>query len=565
MKPLKLSEQKETSKKTRARKQTVLLNLIGHIEKIVDQAKDSKLSTEFYKTVKPHTDYVGKALDLTPVQSILISLFINNCDNSHIELNVLSRTVNCSNVTMIRLMNDIDVLVKKKYIRSLQNDDTSQFSVPNDFIDAVRKEISYVPTQYINLDKDSLFVAIEKLIKLREYCEYSYQSLIDELSYIVEKNQHLEFCKKINLYRIDSNCFLILIAFCSLLVNEDDNMVGIHNFIDILENKGSQRSTARDMECGEHLLMKGGFNMIEFTNDGGFENHEFFKLTDKAKTELLSDYKLKTVESKSMRVLLAHASIAKKELYYNESEILQITRLESLLQNENFKNVQSRLANHGMRKGLACLFYGSPGTGKTETVYQIARKTGRDIMIVNVSEIKSCWVGESEKNIKALFDKYREYVSKYEVAPILLFNEADAIIGIRQEAAQRGVDKMENSIQNIILQEMETLDGIMIATTNLCQNFDKAFERRFLYKIEFSRPTLEAKRSIWRTMMPISDSEAEELARNYDFSGGQIENIARKRTVDAIINGIEPTLETLHIYCQSELQYKTTKRRHLGF
>lgn len=90
-----------------------------------------------------------------------------------------------------------------------------------------------------------------------------------------------------------------------------------------------------------------------------------------------------------------------------------------------------------MRKGFACLFYGSPGTGKTETAYQIARKTGRDIMIVNVSEIKSCWVGESEKNIKALFDRYREYVRSYEVAPILLFNEADAIIGIRQEAAQK--------------------------------------------------------------------------------------------------------------------------------
>ena len=113
-------------------------------------------------------------------------------------------------------------------------------------------------------------------------------------------------------------------------------------------------------------------------------------------------------------------------------------------------------------------------------------------MQVNISQIKSCWVGESEKNIKGLFDNYRELVKKSEVTPILLFNEADAIIGVRKEGAQSAVDKMENSLQNIILQEMETLDGIMIATTNLQENMDKAFERRFLYKIKFDRPTEEA-------------------------------------------------------------------------
>ena len=104
-------------------------------------------------------------------------------------------------------------------------------------------------------------------------------------------------------------------------------------------------------------------------------------------------------------------------------------------------------------------------------------------MRVDVDKIKSCWVGESEKNIKKLFDSYRAKCNNAELAPILLFNEADAVLGIRMEGAQTAVNKMENSIQNIILQEMETLEGIMIATTNLTSNLDKAFERRFLYKI----------------------------------------------------------------------------------
>lgn len=99
------------------------------------------------------------------------------------------------------------------------------------------------------------------------------------------------------------------------------------------------------------------------------------------------------------------------------------------------------------------------------------------------------WVGQSEKNVKALFDRYREQVKRAKLTPILLFNEADAIIGKRKNGAENAVDKMENSLQNIILQEMETLEGIMIATTNLQQNMDKAFERELgVYRIEFKKP-----------------------------------------------------------------------------
>ena len=136
-----------------------------------------------------------------------------------------------------------------------------------------------------------------------------------------------------------------------------------------------------------------------------------------------------------------------------------------------------------------------------------------------------------------------------------------------KEGAQRAVEKMENSIQNIILQEMEQLDGIMIATTNLTQNLDKAFERRFLYKIEFSRPSVEAKRSIWQTMIPsLATPLAEQLAAEYDFSGGQIENIARKRTVELILSGEEPTSEQLHSMCRAEqLANSGSTKRKIGY
>ena len=199
-------------------------------------------------------------------------------------------------------------------------------------------------------------------------------------------------------------------------------------------------------------------------------------------------------------------------------------------------------------------------------------------MVVDVPQIKSKWVGDSEKNIKSLFERYRELVRKTIengqckmdngqcAAPILLFNEADAIIGIRKQGASSAVDKMENSIQNIILQEMEALDGIMIATTNLTENLDTAFERRFLYKICFEKPDASVRQRLWQSMMPgLTDADAYCLASLYDFSGGQIENISRKATINAILHGEDSNeLMRLKEYCDAE-RLNHQNRRKIGF
>jgi SpoVK/Ycf46/Vps4 family AAA+-type ATPase len=125
---------------------------------------------------------------------------------------------------------------------------------------------------------------------------------------------------------------------------------------------------------------------------------------------------------------------------------------------------------------------------------------------------------------------------------------------------------MENTIQNIILQEMETLDGILIATTNLEQNMDKAFERRFLYKVKFNKPTLEVRSHIWLSMIPSLESDtATLLAQKYDFSGGQIENIARHYTIDSILHGDSVnTQDTLLHHCENE-QLDNRNNRRIGF
>jgi SpoVK/Ycf46/Vps4 family AAA+-type ATPase len=189
-------------------------------------------------------------------------------------------------------------------------------------------------------------------------------------------------------------------------------------------------------------------------------------------------------------------------------------------------------------------------------------------MMVNIAEIKSMWYGESEKKIKEIFDVYRTAVEKSKIAPILLFNEADAIIGKRKEfnPSSRAIDQTENTIQNIILQEIENLSGILIATTNLAQNMDSAFERRFLYKINFDKPSPESRKGIWNALLPdLPEDKAAQLSGRFELSGGQIENIARKTDVDAIINGNDLSLDNLVRYCKEECMSSFNVSKRIGF
>ena len=365
---------------------------------------------------------------------------------------------------------------------------------------------------------------------------------------------HLQFVQRLQEYDIPKDDKLLLILFCHLLVNRSTDEISFHH-ISFLYPSNRWNELKYLLTTGDHTLLR--CQRIEYVNDGGLADCEAFRLTRETKRELLSELNL-TSMSQACKGMIKAKDIVAKQLFYENDTQQQIAELEDLLDENRYQQIHSRMKEAGFRCGFTCLFYGAPGVGKTETVLQLARKTGRNIIQVNVEQIKSMWVGESEKNIKALFDNYRNQVESQSLAPILLFNEADAVIGMRHKGAERATDKMENALQNIILQEMERIDGILIATTNLVQNFDKAFERRFLYKVKFNAPSIQTRRHIWQSIMPeISEETASWLASHYNLSGGQIENVARRYAINTILYG--PPTEELPTLCKcSENESKET-------
>jgi hypothetical protein len=546
------------------------LTLLEHLDKILEFAEKEGLDETFFGEAKEHIDVAAGELQISPTQAVLFALVLDISVLSNRNISNEDKIFNkikCSKAKYLEYLNELDELIRKNYVIQILHSDNSfpTYRIPRDFILALRKGRPVCPESYSNLPIKKFFSVLIKTFDRRYNNQLIFNDFIAILDMVFNENKHLAFVKKIIEYDLDIYDRDLLLFFCEDCI--DDN--GIINtdhikalFTDADHDFYVESSFITPLKHGYQILQK--MNLLENVNNDGFALRDEYQLTKKTKEELFVELEEKKPLNKKNFVL--SADITEKALFYNREEEKKIIRLAELLEARNFKNVIDRLGEKGLRKGFACLFSGGPGTGKTETVYQLARRTGRDIMPVDVAKVKSMWVGGSEKNIREVFEHYKQYVDDSEIAPILLFNEADAIMGQRREfnADSRAVDQMEDSIQNIILEEIEKLEGILIATTNLTKNFDKAFERRFIYKIEFQRPSPEARKSIWKSLIPeLQDSETEILSRRFFFSGGQIENIARKRTVETVLSGITPSLNTLISYCQDESPEKEPAK--IGF
>lgn len=547
------------------KKNTQKMDLLTAVEQVVELSKSSHLDAGFYRKAARPIKYLKDRLELTREQSVMMALFIDNSNNSSINISHFAVHLECSTTRVLRLMADIDELEQRGLVCCSRDHKEQTYRVPIKVIEAFKKNEIYTPDDYKGLTCTEFFGVLQEILEMRSDNELSTKSANKIILTMLENNKHLVYVQKVLSYNLFENETILLVLFSHLFVNNSDDHIGYHDLGFYYDRKVEWSHIKSRLNRNSHVLQIENF--IEYNNDGGFVDRESFRMTWQAKMELFPELNLAELSQENNRKgIVKHEDIVAKTLFYDEAVAAQVADLGQLMEETRYRDICKRLEEKGCRSGFTCLFYGAPGTGKTETVLQLARQTGRDIMQVNISEIKSMWVGESEKNIKRLFDQYRLRVEKTDVAPILLFNEADAVIGIRKEGAERAVDKMENSIQNIILQEMETLNGILIATTNLVQNMDQAFERRFLYKIKFNKPTLEARMKIWQTMLPeLPEEHVGVLAERFDFSGGQIENIARHYTIDSILHGdTASSLESLMAHCEGE-RLEMKEYRRIGF
>ncbi len=582
-------EESELEKKIAARlanREPQLLEALGELNKIIDKdfwpnmwkyfSNDSVYS-KLFRSLR-----VRLGISLTEV--VFLTILCDSALRGGLTLRDIGFRLGLSSIEMLQKKQTLNLMMR----RGLVAINRGCYFVPGAVLSALERNEKYEEKiKSCSTDKEFYDEMFRRMTQLSEN-KISKMMAYDVMGKMMDKNAKLKIVKTLEAYKaaMSEEEFFFLVSLSLMWLVKGSRYYRFSDLTFMLRNTTVACDLRSSLLAGTSVLLTKGIIKI---HDGTLRCNSGYELTAETKKKLCPDYKenpqsdntadplndlfggfgqkkVADIEEETDSRLLPASKIQKRTLYYNETTERQVAELGLLLKEKQMKKVLRRLKSSSLRCGFACLFHGGPGTGKTETVLQLAKMSGRDVFQVDMSQLRSKWYGESERLVKGVFNDYRMAVSNSKVAPIMLFNEADAIFNRRMENAERTIDKSENALQNIILQEMETLDGILIATTNLVENLDKAFERRFLYKIEFGTPDAETRAKIWRSMMPtLGDGEEKTLAEMFPtFAGGQIENIMRKAAINDVLHGGKTGWADLVDMCSQEL-IDSQPKRAIGF
>lgn len=268
----------------------------------------------------------------------------------------------------------------------------------------------------------------------------------------------------------------------------------------------------------------------------------------------------------SIGSFISPETIERKELFFSPEDSRDLDRILHAALPKEYDRIIAALKARRLRPCLSVLMYGPPGTGKTELSLQIALQTGRALLKADASKLNGIYIGEGEINFRNLFQTYRYICAVSDLAPILFVDEGDSLLSKRITEVVRAADKDANSVQNVILEELNSLPGLVIVTTNLVGNMDEAMFRRFMIKAQFHLPDVETRAAIWRSKLPaLTEQEAAVLASQFPFSGGLIDNVVSVATTDEILYEKTVSLNDLLAYCAAEVVGQQTERRKIGF
>lgn len=533
-------------------KNRIRWNISKAMSYVYDALKKSKLKITMTDNYSVSLDRLCKFYSLNKIQIWILCMVCERyaANDTSFEMRNFSDILDVSAMSIMNWKKEVEFLIDKGFFK--WDIDGKEFQPTDIFMNSLYENTGFEAEPQKQIDDIVFLSHVGYGFCNRRANDRSARSVQREMAGYEKNCEDLDVVKRVKaeLEELEDRIFLYDIAYDVIrCINSSLNIT-----IEDLYDGVMRYSVAGRMMDESDILFKKG--LLEFTSKGNLSDASI-TLTSKAKKLVFGDKAFLFEDTLDEKLLIMSDSIKAKKLFYSMQNQKEIDRLKNALQDETLKKIQERLETQGLPSGVAVLLYGAPGTGKTESVLQIARETCRNVVHVDISETKSAWFGESEKRIKKIFTSYRNVCEicrkKGEKIPILLFNEADAIISKRKDSSAGNCAQTENAIQNIILEELENLDGIFIATTNLVVNMDGAFERRFLFKVKFENPSIESKTCIWKDKLSwLDENQAKGFACDYDFSGGQIDNIVRKITMNEVITGERPSMSEIHEMCRNE-------------
>ena len=544
------------------------MSMAACLNRIMIKVRRQSFNDNTIESLKDDFAYVGEKFAICPEEAALLSFVLEKsndfcrCDDGD-----LANFLGCTNIEFIGFRKYLQSLSQKRIVRIGRNrGGDATYQVMPEACDAIVNDTAFSEKSFAGLSTEDMFSEFRKLFIDFRNDNIDKGILLSDLNMLIDANPQNDFSQKVlecGIRQCSETEQRIFMYLCHHYVSWGDKEVEFRHLGNLVSDREDEQKFFRFFQAEKHASQKMG--LVRFGGEEGLMDKRSAALTDKVRNTFFTEVELFCDEVSAVNNdLMSCENIKEKMLFYNAPEQEQVERLEQLLEDTHFKGIQERLDEMGMRKAFNIILYGGPGVGKTETVLQLARKSGRDVFCIDASKIKDKYVGESEKALKGLFKIYRNLCSCKERKPVLFFNECDAVFSKRMENVDSSAAQMLNTLQNILLQELENLDGILICTTNMHGNLDPAFERRFLYKIELEKPGEEVRSRIWASMMPgYADDEYALLARKYSFSGGEIENVVRKSTVDYVLSGNRASIDTICKFCDEE--FFRSKVKKVGF
>ncbi|MBN2864159.1 MAG: AAA family ATPase [Bacteroidales bacterium] len=545
-------------------------NLLSRIEVISSGAIGCGIDFRNISGAGDAVSEVSEFLGVTYDQTVLFSCLAELSIQRTVSLDALAKHLKCNVLTILNLMSEIEVLEKKGYVQRImrkrsrrQSYNDLGFSVPHFVIEAVRKGDASLFQTAVKFDLPGFLKQVTDIVDEREDGLVTTAQVLAETEYLIANNRDLPYVAYIDeaVSSTISKCTLFGLSYIRL---KGQFYLGINNLANTLfDDLGEQLDFSQTVSSGNHELIRK--NLVRLgTSD--FDGDKVLSLTENTMKALYRSYPDLLMPETERTGIITHKGIKRKKLFFNEPVWEQIDSISEVLQPSRFRAYGRELRRNNLSSGITAIFHGAPGTGKTESVYQIARNTGRNIMMVDLSQTRSKWFGESEKVVKKIFDDYSSLLRNSDREPILFINEADGFFSKRLELGNRGTatDQTMNTIQNILLQALENFEGILIATTNLSGNLDGAFERRFSFRIEFPKPDVKSRQSIWKSKLPdLSDEEAGKLAEKFELSGGDIDVQVRQALLQKVLRKKVKLYDIVEENCRKDHGFG--KKRRMGF
>ena len=545
----------------------VNLNHLARLENISRSAVKSELNLHALAKVQDDIDAIASFLGITTSQTVLFAVIADLSLQRTLTLEGLAKHFDCSVLRLVTYMKETESLEKRGFVKRLirrrgrrpsYND--IGFMVPAFVIDALLQADPAKLEAATRFDLPAFLKQISDLVDEREESTISTAQVLEEVGFLIAANKHLPFVSYVDsgLKTTLGKCALFAFSFVRL---KGQVSVDFESFANSLfDDLSQQLDFCQELASGRHELVKTGFLKLISSE---FDGEKSASLSPKTARELYHSYPNLLKPENDRSGLIDYKSLKNKNLLFCSGLQEQLDLLEDIMQPSKFRTYCRQLKRNGLTSGITAVFSGEPGTGKTEEVYQLARRTKRSIMMVDLSQMRSKWFGESEKRVKQVFDDYAAIRKASLVEPVLFINEADGLLTRRIDlaASNESSDRVTNTMQNVLLQALENFEGILIATTNLTGNLDRAYERRFSFRLDFPRPDKHIRASIWKEKLPaLTHDEARILGERFEISGGEIDNQVRQVLLRKVLRKDKSVFTELIESCTKSHGFSRTRK-----